>query len=180
MKPIRTMYKGILFRSKLEAEWAKFFDYLNIPWIYEPEGYEFTDGTRYLPDFWLPNSKQWFEVKGIMNDKDLHKIKTLCRESGFDVVVGYPNGEFDMFDTFFIRQDSEAEVAHYTKSETYISWCSECEHYSFMNSIGSYACQCCGAYDGDHYIHWMMNGDSQYRGYNEFNWIEISRIDIKK
>lgn len=35
MQPIRTNYKGILFRSKLEAEWAKFFDSLSIPWLYE-------------------------------------------------------------------------------------------------------------------------------------------------
>ena len=54
IKAIRTEYKGHLFRSRLEARWAVFFDALGIAWEWEPEGYELRDGTRYLPDFWLP------------------------------------------------------------------------------------------------------------------------------
>ena len=54
MKPIETRYKGVSFRSRLEARWAVFFDALGIAWEYEHEGYELNDGTRYLPDFWLP------------------------------------------------------------------------------------------------------------------------------
>lgn len=54
MKAIETSYKGYRFRSRLEARWAVFFDALGIRWDYEPEGYEMIDGTRYLPDFYLP------------------------------------------------------------------------------------------------------------------------------
>lgn len=36
---IPTMYKGIQFRSRLEARWAVFFDTLGIEWEYEPQGY---------------------------------------------------------------------------------------------------------------------------------------------
>ena len=54
MKVIETKYNGFLFRSRLEARWAVFFDSLGIEWSYEPEGFEFKDGTRYLPDFYLP------------------------------------------------------------------------------------------------------------------------------
>lgn len=53
MKAIPTTYRGTLFRSRLEAQWAEFLDVLGIAWQYEPEGY--TNGpVRYLPDFWLP------------------------------------------------------------------------------------------------------------------------------
>jgi hypothetical protein len=51
IKAIETVYKGYRFRSRLEARWAVFFDTLGIEWVYEPEGFETTDGYRYLPDF---------------------------------------------------------------------------------------------------------------------------------
>lgn len=60
---IPTKYAGCHFRSRLEARWAVFFDTIGIAWQYEPEGYEL-DGKRYLPDFWLPQIKTWYEVKG--------------------------------------------------------------------------------------------------------------------
>lgn len=54
MKAIPTTYRGTPFRSRLEAQWAEFFDALSIAWQYEPEGY--TNGSVcYLPDFWLPS-----------------------------------------------------------------------------------------------------------------------------
>ena len=69
MRAIETRYKGRLFRSRLEARYAVLFDALHIEWDYEPEGFEFDDGMRYLPDFWLKDRKQplqggWVEVKG--------------------------------------------------------------------------------------------------------------------
>ena len=53
-KAIRTKYGDHLFRSRLEARWAVFFDALGIRFEYEAEGYELSDGTCHLPDFWLP------------------------------------------------------------------------------------------------------------------------------
>ncbi len=64
LKPIETRYAGCRFRSRLEARWAVFFDRAGIQWEYEPEGFELPSGARYLPDFWLPESRAWFEVKG--------------------------------------------------------------------------------------------------------------------
>lgn len=51
IKAIQTEYKGYLFRSRLEARWAIFFDACNMEWEYEPEGLVFEDGVNYLPDF---------------------------------------------------------------------------------------------------------------------------------
>jgi hypothetical protein len=62
-KAIETQYKGYRFRSRLEARWAVFFDALNLRWDYEKEGYEFSDGTKYLPDFYLPEMFTWVEIK---------------------------------------------------------------------------------------------------------------------
>lgn len=64
LKPIETKYKGCLFRSRLEARWAVFFDEMGIPWEYEKEGYNLPTVGWYLPDFWLPQQQCFFEVKG--------------------------------------------------------------------------------------------------------------------
>jgi hypothetical protein len=64
-KPIETRYAGCRFRSRLEARWAVFFDYLDFKWDYEPEGYDLPSG-YYLPDFLLYEDDSqglWFEVK---------------------------------------------------------------------------------------------------------------------
>ena len=63
MKAIQTEYKGYLFRSRLEARWAVFFDACGIRWEYEPEGIVLSDGSFYLPDFYLPDFHCYFEVK---------------------------------------------------------------------------------------------------------------------
>jgi hypothetical protein len=41
---IPTEYKGVKFRSRLEAKWAVFFDTLGIEWEYELQGYEIGTG----------------------------------------------------------------------------------------------------------------------------------------
>jgi hypothetical protein len=48
MNAIPTQYKGINFRSRLEAKWAKMFDLLGWRWEYEP-----FDLNGYIPDFMI-------------------------------------------------------------------------------------------------------------------------------
>lgn len=80
LKAIQTEYRGYLFRSRLEARWAVFFDACKVLWEYEPEGYDLGDGLYYLPDFLLhgvegrAGGDLYVEVKGCMNDKDAEKI----------------------------------------------------------------------------------------------------------
>jgi len=183
IKAIPTWYKGIQYRSKLEAEWAKFFDYLGIPYLYESEGgYELSDGTKYCPDFYLPDSKQWVEVKGIMTQTDEHKIEQFCKDTEQDIVVALPDGEFYMYDMRFYGKNSDKPaLSKYSKGETFINRCVVCGKHSFMNSIGSYNCQICGAYDGDHLIDWIMTGQDEKYGWRDMtreDWRKISRIDV--
>lgn len=63
IKPIETEYRGYRFRSRLEARWAVFFDAARILYEYEPEGFELDDGTKYLPDFYLPEFELYVEIK---------------------------------------------------------------------------------------------------------------------
>ena len=74
IKPIETVYNGYRFRSRLEARWAVFFDAAGIEYQYEPEGFEGFDGSRYLPDFYLPDINIYAEVKpsyeALMKERD--------------------------------------------------------------------------------------------------------------
>lgn len=63
IKAIETTYNGYKFRSRLEARWAVFFDALGIKYEYEPEGFEFEGGKRYLPDFFIREWDCWVEIK---------------------------------------------------------------------------------------------------------------------
>lgn len=98
IRPITTRYKGYRFRSRLEARWAVFLDSLGVPWDYEVEGYVFPDGTRYLPDFWLPESGVFFEIKpgGLSFDaaeEAAHKAESLAiyKETTVFLATGAPD-----------------------------------------------------------------------------------------
>jgi len=68
MKAIETFYDGHRFRSRLEARWAVYFNAVGISYEYEPEGFELSDGTKYLPDFYLPDENYWIEIKPVTED----------------------------------------------------------------------------------------------------------------
>lgn len=63
IKAIPTRYRGILFRSRLEARWACFFDAAGLPWEYEPERFSLGGRSTYLPDFKV-NGTSYVEIKG--------------------------------------------------------------------------------------------------------------------
>lgn len=78
VQAIETRYAGCHFRSRLEARWAVFFDTLGIEWQYEPEAFDVScfagAGLNYLPDFYLPATQTWVEVKGSAADFNWEKI----------------------------------------------------------------------------------------------------------
>jgi hypothetical protein len=107
MKAIETRYNGHRFRSRLEARWAVFFDELGIEWEYEPEGFELQDGTRYLPDFYLPKFEGgcWVEIKPKYGD--WRKAAAFCFESNQPVWLADGNpGERSY--TLLRRRDASA------------------------------------------------------------------------
>jgi len=71
----------IKLRSKLEATYASILDKNNIDWYYECKSFPYIDknGKRrtYTPDFFLPAQNKFIEVKGIKQDNDTYKIKSL-------------------------------------------------------------------------------------------------------
>lgn len=153
MKAIETIYNGYRFRSRLEARFAVFFDAIGIKYQYEPEGYEFTDGTKYLPDFYLPDANEYFEVKGEMNSEDWHKIEMLEKESGKPVAIGY--SDF----TFQASHDYGRYILDGDCEDSWLCRCKKCNHLYFLGGRGSWACTSCGYYDGDSGFDVIMYGN---------------------
>lgn len=105
VRPIQTVYNGYRFRSRLEARWAVFFDAMGIRYEYEPEGFELSNGKRYLPDFYLPdiNGGTYVEVKGQMDDRSRKKVDAFWDESDKPLYVlgGLPTqAELDSGDIY--------------------------------------------------------------------------------
>lgn len=146
IKAIETVYNGYKFRSRLEARWAVFFDAAGIKYEYEPQGFELSDGTKYLPDFYLPEMHQFFECKGVMTDKDEHKIEQFIADSNKPVVIGYDGLTFVACNDWW---DDIKELDNGCGS--ILARCTKCNKLYFLGLGGSYTCTCCGHYDGDHF-----------------------------
>lgn len=152
IKAIETYYNGYRFRSRLEARWAVFFDSLKIRWLYEPEGFSI-DGQLYLPDFYLPDCKQFFEVKGVMSGKDMEKINALIGQ-GFSVTVGMDDGKFRSCGLF-----GDNEFLLDDQRDSILCRCNKCGCLYFSSVAGSWECQCCGYHDGSSTMSILMWGD---------------------
>jgi hypothetical protein len=116
IRAIETEYKGYLFRSRLEARWAVFFDTLHIEWEYEKEGYILPGlRIRYLPDFWLPQVAMWAEVKPTpLSGIEKLKCKKLCIATGHPVLMldGMPKARnYWAYETEYSFDGSERELS---------------------------------------------------------------------
>lgn len=86
---IPTTYRGLNFRSRLEATWAAFFDLVKWEWKYEP-----FDLKGYIPDFLLvrpPNWEMLVEVKSAIGMEALAQHAPKIEASGWQgdyAVVG--------------------------------------------------------------------------------------------
>ena len=141
-------------RSRLETRWARVFDKLGIEYYYEPEIY--TLGCiRYLPDFYLPQQNIYFEAKGVMTQTDAQKITALAEQTGRDIVVGYPNGTFQLIDMFpweeYDAEGNKKELSRkawwVSKGESVLAKCSKCHKWHFHNEVMTWDCRICGAWD---------------------------------
>lgn len=170
MKAIETVYKGYRFRSRLEARWAVFFDAAGIKYLYEPEGFEMEDGTKYLPDFYLPDMNTFFEVKGVMDRVDEHKIESLLKESGKYVAIGYDEMEFQASNDWWGEGITLTD-----KESSRLVQCKFCGKPYFMGLDGSFECRCCGEYDGDHGFSGLLCGCNRwpYRGNDQNKYMPL-------
>ncbi len=76
-----TWYRGVHFRSCLEARWAATLDQFGVQWKYEAALFELVSG-RYIPDFWLPELNWWVEVKHSLEVAEVGRYKEVVEQQG--------------------------------------------------------------------------------------------------
>lgn len=94
-KAKRTQYDGYTFRSRNEAKWAVFFNYMRIEYVYEERDVQDRYG-RVLPDFYLPQLGVYVEVKHDdypkeTRDSHIRKYGVIPRTIGKPCMIAYGN-----------------------------------------------------------------------------------------
>ena len=124
IKSIRTEYNGYCFRSRLEARWAVFFDYLRVPYWYEP-AVILLDKGPYLPDFFLPTIRGgcWIEIKGETPSWAAEsKVDALSALTGQDAFIFH--GDIPHLKTL---RDGSVEFLH-DEGSAYAAACNDIDH----------------------------------------------------
>jgi hypothetical protein len=167
IQSIATEYNGITYRSRTEARWAVFMTMVGCPFEYEPEGFDLGGGVCYIPDFWLPTCKAFFEIKpctvlpGRESPCDLFVEKT-----GIDLYLsnGYPNLPlgFAHFQISYHMRMMDADTLEYSTGydEGYcFCECPVCRRVEiqFNGRADRIACNCKKSAHGDK----GYNGESQ-------------------
>lgn len=162
----KTEYGGTWYRSKLEAKTAAAFDNLSIPYQYEPQGYQLSNGMWYRPDFWLPTCRTFVECKGRADEQDMAKIVGLVEDCGCPVlVISYDNAMLVM--RFWNGEtEGQDDIVSYSGSVA-LAKCAKCGGRWFMSQEDTYKCLCCGEYDGDHHLREVLEIES---GQMLFDW----------
>ena len=144
-------YNGWHFRSRLEARYQAVFEYFGITTLYEWEGQQL--GTMwYVPDFYFPELKTYFEVKG-PHKENIEKTKQLA-------VILKPREKDSSFDPEFLilLGDEQGRISGYNEMNDEFDlgcslfFCKDCKRYWLAPNDGSFRCRWCGAYDGDHHL----------------------------
>lgn len=160
-----TEYRGTRFRSKLEAQWAAFFDALKIGWWPEPGGFTFALGECYRPDFKIQIGQHcyWFEVKGEQPPGDLRFYGAFAVATERDLILAigdlprvdeivrpiyYPRMMLRIFDRFVFPERSWWSADGYAPLDSAIWECYRCGAAvlggEYAGRIGVKACQCNG------------------------------------
>jgi hypothetical protein len=164
-----TVYRGIQFRSRLEARWASFFDRLDWRYVYEP-----FDCDGWIPDFLLHlDTALLVEVKPAGSLRELrdhtkkidasnasHEVllvgalPLMCSQSWSDSALGLLREGRNWSEAVIFDCDGRGGRKHV---------------FGFCHSEWSFRCRVCGAGDGDHHMsypsiepvqsHWAMAGN---------------------
>ena len=163
---IETEHNGVLFRSRLEARWAVFFDALGIKYCYEREGYSLPSG-NYLPDFYLPNQGRFkhgqnglfVEVKGSIEPKHRTLLQELSMHTRTSCTlvkdIPYPQPEILRGATDYRRCEYQNGQFAIDEEWEIIGCCkSHGEHCAGYDD--KFACDCPWHEFGDHPYAWCQ------------------------
>lgn len=77
LTPIESVYRGITFRSRMEAQSACLLDHIGMSWQYEPISFVLPSGIGYTPDFVVTlhnGDRICIESRGYCSDSSIRQI----------------------------------------------------------------------------------------------------------
>lgn len=86
--------KVVSMRSYWEASFADYLNKNSIDWQYESKTFNLPDGSAYTPDFFLPQTNEWVEVKGWYREEHKQKIR--------DWKIAFPNEKHILADKKYL------------------------------------------------------------------------------
>ncbi len=153
IKPLRTRYNGVTYRSRLEAKWACLFDLLKWPHDYEPVDLRF-----YIPDFAIrfPAGTIAVEVKPEFSLDALIPHARKIIESGWTgeaLALGaclFPNTDIGQH-IEWVGVDDEG-LRQFDNGPANVFRCIDCGGVSLRNGDNSWRCRVNGCYDGNAHV----------------------------
>lgn len=155
---ITTLYRGIEYRSRLEARWAAFFSGIGWRYTYEP-----FDGEGYIPDFLIHGERPLLvEVKPAVTLHDYQaptaKAENGLRDWNSDILIVGADPCPTLHSPFWAGNIAAGLLGEIVGDGCWewarASWvqCGNCRAISVFHEELTYACRPCGCYDGDHYL----------------------------
>jgi hypothetical protein len=165
IKAIPTSYRGVNYRSRLEAKWAAFFTIIGWRFIYEP-----FDGGGYIPDFLITGpSPLLVEIKPAVirakYEAPINKIESGLKDTwmhdililGADPTPRWPEESWPdnpiagILGEFYTDRHVWADRGWSFAAACWLC-CGYCGTFGVYHQDQSYAGRPCGHYDGDSFI----------------------------
>lgn len=155
-----TEFDGVLYRSRMEARWAVFFDRLGVKYAYEPVEFTLSDGRKYTPDFYVEDFDTYIEMKPDDEEiilEEAGKALILSRnrpDLRVWLAMGPPNTDqstildFSLRDKFYETLKDGATLQQFIENidlrshiledrrDEFLYWLSGCRDWSFGYLIG--------------------------------------------
>ena len=162
---IPTLYRDVLFRSRIEARWAAAFDLWGWTWAYEA-----IDLSGYVPDFILEfDAPILVEVKARPEEYDAAEGKIeLSGWRGEAMIVS------SVIDGSLVGRFGATEGApdgtQRAWGDAQIFFCINCQRVSILAAHSSWHCRLCGNGDGNAHVGEHDPGPDLARAANMVQW----------
>lgn len=149
-----TAYGGAVFRSRLEARWAGFFDLMGWAWQYEPTELPRAGHAGHVPDLWLefPSGRLLVSIKPL---------------GSIEALIGFGQDEIEQVETesdWILLGDTPVHLAKLTDESQILgvvsqrspgydwqpAWLGVCQnpttlpHFSIQHTVMDFRCYSCG------------------------------------
>ncbi len=155
------VYNNIKLQNKSEKKWAEFFDERGITWSYNPEKYRLSKINPFFV-FELTDSQQLFRGSVITKEpfdkekreNEYKKARILANEKNREVIIGYEDGTFTIYDADYDWADGE---------EAQLVECNKCQTLYFNHyNRDKWTCKHCGYFNKDNTHIVIKTGDEPF------------------